>query len=361
MHSSRSWLTMRDVGLGFLLFCSVVYLLAALRGLFPATRELALVGSLLVLIAMVSVRAVIQLRVAPARLARTGALCLFLSFLAWEAPIDGFLIVVVSLLCLALSIGCYLGSSLRELSLKDTPAASRQFTRPVIAALAALAGLTVLFLLMREWFGWFLAMRWMLLVPAALVVYELRHKGPAKQGELLVIRPFLKQDWVYMAAYGFLFAGSILLLLNLVSSFILGLQGQHALQVALAGVFFVMIFVLRPLAGRYCYYLLSLACILLMVVSAVLYADLNPMPGVWFVFSALVGLAVGAAVISLKKACANRDGMGCMRLAYVSVIVALLVIAAYPLCHYAWGAGSFLLVPGALLVALMLSFFTGHD
>lgn len=361
VHLNRPWLTMQNLAIGFLLFCSIVYLLAALRGLFPATRELALVGSLLVLIALVSLRAVIQLRVAPERLARVGAICLFLSFLTWEAPIDGFIIVVVSLLCLALAISCYLGCSLCKLGLDDVPIHSRHFLQPVIAVLSMLVGLTVIFLLMRSWLGWFLAMRAMLLVPAALLIYELRNKDLPKRGKILLVQPFFKQEWVSMGTYGFLLAGGILLLLPLVSGFIFSLQGQHVLQIGLVLLLFAVIFLLQPVADRHSHYLLSLGCILLMVVAAVLYADRNPVSGIWFLLVALLGLAISAIVQSLKKVCVNRGAVSCMRLSYVSVILALLVIAAYPLCHYAWGSNGFLLAPASLLTALLLSFFAGED
>jgi hypothetical protein len=353
---------MRDLGLGFLLFCSIVYLSAALRGLFPATQELALVGSLLVLIVLVSLRAVIQLRIAPGRLSHAGAIFLFLSFLTWEAPVDGFLIVVLSLLFLGLSMGCYLGCSLRELGQRATPISDRRFLHPIVSALVALAALTAVFLLMRSLFGWFLAMRWMLLVPAVLVVYELRHKGLAKQGEPLLIRPHLKQDWLLMAAYGLLLAGAVLLLLNLVASYVLWLQGQHAFQVLLAVLFMVSIFALKAVNKRYRHYFLLGATILWMVASVMLYADKNPMNSMWLLLAVLTGIAAGATSLSMKRSCANRDSVGSMRLLYVAVIIALLVVAIYPLAKFLLGPNAaFLVSPAALFVSLLTSFFLPYE
>ena len=355
---SRPVLRLRDISVASLLFCFIVYFMAALRGIFPATPAIAIVCSLLVLIVLVSLRAVVQLQLSPSRLSKAGAMCLFLSFLAWEAPFDGGFLVILSLLCLALSIGFYLGCSLRELAQSGESLTDSQFFRPILSRAMALMALASLFLLMRWVFGWFLAMRVMLLVPAVVLVLELRQKGSSEKEERLLIRGYLKNEWVHMLAYGLFLAGVVLLFLNLVASFILGLEGQHALQITLGLLLIASVALLKLFPEAYRHYYLSLAAILMLLASAVLYGDNQPMMILWLIITVLVGAALGGGALSFKIACTAREPMARIRLFYVTVIIALLVITAYPICHYALGPqASLILAPSILFLALLVSFF----
>jgi hypothetical protein len=359
---SRFAFSVRDVSIAFLLFCSIVYLMAALRGIFPRTLTLAIIGSLLVLIVLVSLRAVVQLQVSSSRLSRGGAACLFLSFLAWEAPFDGGIFIVFSLLCLALSIGFYLGCSLLELDNLDGSKLDIQFLRPIIRRAVLLKLLVALFLGMRWALGWFLAMRLMLLVPAVVLVVELHSKRLLKKNQPLLIRGYVKTEWVNMLAYGFFFAGIVFLFLNLVTRFIGSLEGQHPFQSILVLIFVLSMYLFKPLREAYRHYFLSIAVILMLLVSAILYADTEPVIFLWVIIAVLVGAALGAGAISIKTACAARDPMARVRLFYVSVIIALLAITLYPVVHYLLGPQvSLICAPAILFFALLASFFDSTE
>ena len=353
----RSFVSVKDVSLSFLLFCSVVYSLSALQGLFPSTPTFAMIGVLLVLIALVSLRAVIRMQIASNQLSRVGTAFLFLSFLAWVSRIGGGLAIIFSLLCLALCVGLYLACALREL---EHVKGDSFFTR-IFMLVVGLLVMTGLFLLLRWMVGWFLAQRLMLLVPAAALLVELRKKERVNPGSQIGLRGHLKKEWLTMASYGLLFAGFALLLFNLVGSFLQLLAGLYAFQALLFAVFLAAIFLLAPLRKRCSHYLLSATTMLVLLVSVVLYADSQPSMAVWLVLTLLTGAALGGAGLSLKASCSTHQGASRLRLFYVAVTVALAVVSAYPLCLYFLGAGaSLLLAPFILFAGLVASFFVGH-
>jgi hypothetical protein len=317
---------------------------------------LAIVGSLLILIILVTLRAVIQLRFTPDRLARVGAVALFLSFLAWESPIDGFLIMVVSLLFLALSLGCYCGVFLRVWSFSESRD-SGSLLDTVIAVFFAVLVVAGIFEFFKSLFGWFLAMRWMLLIPAFLAIYELRQKGICKEGECLVIRPTLKEEWPTMIGYGLFFGALSLLLFHLVSRFLVDLEGEMTFQIELLALFLLSLLALKPLGRVFQNYWLSLAAVLLMVVSFIIYVTSNLHGLGWILLILFAGFGIGAVVVSVEADCKDFGSMKRLRLLYVALIIGLLITAAYPLLQIEIGLkGAFLIVPATLFIALLRTF-----
>lgn len=361
--SVRKFFGIRELNFAFLLFCLIVYLNSALQDLFPETTAFTVVGVLLVWVVWAAFRVAIRLGFPVARLSLSATACLFLSFLTWEVPFANPLITVLSLLLAALSLAFYLACGLRGLQFADNHASHARFLRPITGVVFGLFVLAAVFILLRLVCGWFLAMRLMLLVPAVSLVLEIRQKRwrHATQLEKLLIKPHFKKEWPAMLAYSFLFSGATLFLIHLVGRFILQLQDQVVVQALLMLLFAVAVFVLVPLKQRFHHYFLSIAAILLLLASAVISAADWPQALVWVLLAILAGLSFSAAGLSIKSILQHREGVAKLRLLYISVLFALALVSLYPILALLLGAYSLLLTPVLLFLALLFSFFVGHD